>query len=101
VLKLGGHFNISSSLLLIGRSCGQTPTEIDHYLRNTPGVSRRHCLIVGGSTAITVVDLASTNGTFVGSRRVSPGEPCRIDRQQLPVSLGLGSGVLCMIEARS
>ena len=37
----------------------------------SPAVSRRHALIIDSGEAIQVLDLDSTNGTFLGSVRVS------------------------------
>ncbi|HPM40882.1 MAG TPA: sigma 54-interacting transcriptional regulator [bacterium] len=36
-----------------------------------PYVSRRHCQVLSSRGALALVDLASTNGTFVGGRRVT------------------------------
>jgi hypothetical protein len=101
VLAVRGHFQVASSIMLLGRTCDATPPPVEQYLRHQPGVSRRHCLIVGGERDLVVYDLASTNGTFVGNRRVMPESPYRVRWDDLPVSVGLGSGVLCIIEQRS
>jgi DNA-binding winged helix-turn-helix (wHTH) protein len=49
---------------LLGRS-GEASVRID-----APGVSRRHARIVVTDDGVTIEDLASKNGTFVGERRL-------------------------------
>jgi hypothetical protein len=101
IVALPGHFRVSSStFMLIGRNCAATPPQIGQYLRHISGVSRRHCLIVSGVGSLLVYDLDSTNGTFVDNRRVLPKAARSIAYQELPVSLSLGSGMVCTIERR-
>ena len=53
-------------------------------------VSRLHCRIEAGSDGVNVIDLASTNGTYVNDRRVeralvTSGDRLRIGRVELVV----------------
>jgi len=54
-------------------------------------VSRLHCRLTAGATELEVVDLDSTNGTFVNDQRVSgravlsPGDRLRVGRVELSV----------------
>jgi pSer/pThr/pTyr-binding forkhead associated (FHA) protein len=56
-------------------------------------VSRVHCRLEASGEALEVIDLSSTNGTFVNDRRVtrSPlagGDRLRVGRVELTVELG-------------
>jgi pSer/pThr/pTyr-binding forkhead associated (FHA) protein len=53
-------------------------------------VSRLHCQLTAGEERIEVVDLSSTNGTFVNGQRVdratlSPGDRLRVGRVELTI----------------
>jgi pSer/pThr/pTyr-binding forkhead associated (FHA) protein len=53
-------------------------------------VSRLHCRLTAGESNVEVVDLESTNGTFVNDRRVSKamlsiGDRLRVGRVELQV----------------
>jgi pSer/pThr/pTyr-binding forkhead associated (FHA) protein len=57
-------------------------------------VSRLHCRLEAGEEAIQVVDLASTNGTFVNNKRVerarlTSGDRLRVGRVELTVERSL------------
>lgn len=60
-------------------------------------VSRVHCRLTAGATEIEVVDLESTNGTFVNGSRiekrasVKTGDRIGVGRLELIVSEGTGS----------
>jgi pSer/pThr/pTyr-binding forkhead associated (FHA) protein len=56
-------------------------------------VSRVHCRLTAGATALEVVDLDSTNGTFVNGERV--------DRALLKIGDRLGVGKLEFLVSRS
>jgi hypothetical protein len=62
----GTAYPISRAVTTIGRG-----TDVDLQV-DDPGVSRRHAEIrtAAGGHSYSVIDLASTNGTFVGSERV-------------------------------
>jgi pSer/pThr/pTyr-binding forkhead associated (FHA) protein len=54
-------------------------------------VSRLHCRLSAGTEGVEVVDLASTNGTFVNGRRVTrarltAGDRLRIGRVELTIA---------------
>jgi pSer/pThr/pTyr-binding forkhead associated (FHA) protein len=56
-------------------------------------VSRLHCRLTAGEDNLEVVDLASTNGTFVNDKRVkkahlSNGDRLRVGRVELKVEKG-------------
>jgi pSer/pThr/pTyr-binding forkhead associated (FHA) protein len=53
-------------------------------------VSRLHCRLTAGETTVEVVDLSSTNGTFVNDKRVqnamlSSGDRLRVGRVELTI----------------
>ena len=53
-------------------------------------VSRLHCRLIAGDDAVEVVDLSSTNGTFVNDRRIdkarlATGDRLRVGRVELTV----------------
>ncbi len=54
-------------------------------------VSRLHCRITAGDETLEVIDLSSTNGTFVNDRRVrrahlKSGDSLRVGRVELKVA---------------
>lgn len=57
---------------------------------DAPLVSRVHCRLEAGPTAVEVVDLSSTNGTFVNDERVNrasltTGDRLRVGRVELTI----------------
>ena len=53
-------------------------------------VSRLHCRLVAGTDSVAVIDLESTNGTFVNDARVeravlTPGDRLRVGRVELEI----------------
>ena len=53
-------------------------------------VSRLHCRLTAGESTVEVVDLSSTNGTFVNDKRVtnatlSSGDRLRVGRVELTI----------------
>jgi hypothetical protein len=42
------------------------------------GVSRRHAIIRRDEDCYEIIDLGSTNGTWVNGKRVAPNAPCRL-----------------------
>jgi pSer/pThr/pTyr-binding forkhead associated (FHA) protein len=55
--------------VIIGRAL-DSDMVLDH-----PHVSKHHCRIQVGSDGIEVVDLRSTNGTYIGQQRLPPHQP--------------------------
>ena len=53
----------------IGRS-----SENDIALKS-PVVSRKHAILVSNIGQISVIDLGSSNGTFIDGHRIEPGQP--------------------------
>ncbi|HEX4346103.1 MAG TPA: FHA domain-containing protein [Vicinamibacterales bacterium] len=56
-------------------------------------VSRLHCRVEAGADSINVIDLSSTNGTYVNDKRVdratvTSGDRLRIGRVELVVASG-------------
>ena len=56
---------LPGSIKTIGRSPGA------EFIVDAPLVSRLHCQLTAGATELEVVDLESTNGTFVNGQRVT------------------------------
>lgn len=68
-LEIDGRvYQLSGSVTVIGRGA-----EADVVV-DDPGVSRRHAEIHTGTGRVRVVDLGSTNGTFVDGERVGTGD---------------------------
>src|SRR5262245_40254425 len=60
-------------------------------------VSRLHCRLTATDTAVEVVDLRSTNGTFVNDKRVAKamlaaGDRLRVGRVEMLVVHGMAEG---------
>jgi pSer/pThr/pTyr-binding forkhead associated (FHA) protein len=55
---------LPGNIKTIGRSTGAD------FIVEAPLVSRVHCRITAGATELEVIDLESTNGTFVNGERV-------------------------------
>lgn len=68
--------------LLMGRSDVErrfTPDiDLEGYLGQTLGVSRRHAQLVAQDNRITIEDLKSANGTFINGEQILPQKPYRI-----------------------
>ncbi len=56
---------LPGSIKTIGRSSGA------EFIVDAAMVSRLHCQLTAGATELQVVDLESTNGTFVNGQRVT------------------------------
>jgi pSer/pThr/pTyr-binding forkhead associated (FHA) protein len=69
----------------IGRATGA------EFVVDAPLVSRVHCRLEAGDDRLEVIDLSSTNGTFVNDKRVdrarlATGDRLRVGRVELTVS---------------
>ncbi|MGH9145102.1 MAG: FHA domain-containing protein [Vicinamibacterales bacterium] len=58
---------------------------------DAPLVSRLHCRLTAGARGLEIVDLDSTNGTYINDRRIkrahlTPGDRLRIGRVLLTVT---------------
>lgn len=76
---------LPGSIKTIGRSSGA------EFIVDAAMVSRLHCQITAGATELEVVDLDSTNGTFVNGQRVKraslkEGDRLGVGRVELLVS---------------
>jgi len=69
---------LAGSIKTIGRATGAD------FIVEAPLVSRVHCRLTAGATDLEVLDLDSTNGTFVNGERV--------DRRMLKIGDRLGVG---------
>jgi pSer/pThr/pTyr-binding forkhead associated (FHA) protein len=70
------------------RTIGRAPRA--DFILDAPLVSRVHCRLEASDTGVDVVDLASTNGTFVNNERISramlkSGDRLRIGRVEFTV----------------
>jgi pSer/pThr/pTyr-binding forkhead associated (FHA) protein len=84
---------ISQSEFLIGRAA-------DCNLRlRVSAISRHHCLIRVSKDEVLVVDLGSSNGTYVNGQRVRSqaplhsGDELRLGTSSFRIDLGDGSGI--------
>lgn len=77
--------------LIIGRADPREGVEVDLDLTSfgaaEQGVSRRHAAIRRGEDTITLIDLESTNGTYLNGQRLLPHQP-RVLRDGDEVRLG-------------
>jgi pSer/pThr/pTyr-binding forkhead associated (FHA) protein len=76
---------LPGSIKTVGRSPGA------EFIVDAALVSRLHCQLTAGATELEVVDLESTNGTFVNGERVSKallkeGDRLGVGRVELLVS---------------
>lgn len=62
--------------------------DLSEYGALEKGVSRRHAEIRAGKESLLVTDLASTNGTRINGRRLTPHEPYRLNHEDV---LGIGA----------
>ena len=81
---------LPGSIKTIGRA-----TRAD-FIVDAPLVSRLHCRVTAGATELEVVDLESTNGTYVNGSRVDratlrAGDRLGVGRVELTVVRGLAS----------
>jgi CheY-like chemotaxis protein len=75
--------------LLFGRTDGNVQPEIDltPYGGLNRGVSRRHAVLVATGDRLEIIDLKSTNGTFINGQRLQPFKPYRL-RHTDEITLG-------------
>ncbi len=77
--------------LLLGRSdaAGDYKPDLDlaPYGAAEQGVSRRHAMIRQGEDTLTLIDLDSTNGTYLNGQRLLPNQP-RVLRDGDEIRLG-------------
>jgi ABC transport system ATP-binding/permease protein len=76
---------LPGNIKTIGRSTGA------NFIVEAPLVSRVHCRLTAGAAELEVLDLDSTNGTFVNGQRVpravlSDGDKLGVGRVELVVS---------------
>ena len=78
---------LPGSIKTMGRSPGA------EFIVDASMVSRLHCRLTAGATELQVVDLESTNGTFVNGQRVAQaslkeGDTLGVGRVELVVTRG-------------
>jgi len=77
------------------RTAGRSPGA--NFIVDAALVSRIHCRLTAGAADIEIVDLDSTNGTFLNGERIEkravarPGDRIGIGRVELTVNEGTGS----------
>ena len=86
-MALAGH------TALVGRTSQSRGVRPEIALDNDTGVSRRHCQFVRESDVVSVVDLSSTNGTYVVVAGTTPDEDTPPLEAGVPVVLGDGDAV--------
>jgi pSer/pThr/pTyr-binding forkhead associated (FHA) protein len=77
---------LAGSIKTVGRSTGAD------FIVDAPLVSRVHCRLTAGATGLEVVDLESTNGTFVNGERtdramLKNGDKLGVGRVELTIDL--------------
>lgn len=83
---------LPSEEILLGRSEDDLPAleggfDLNPYGGAECGVSRRHALIRRGEDTLTLLDLGSTNGTYLNGQRLIPKQP-RVLRDGDEIRLG-------------
>ena len=78
---------LPGSIKTVGRAQGAD------FIVDAALVSRVHCRLEAGADAVHVIDLSSTNGTFVNDRRIdratlAAGDCLRIGRVELRIARG-------------
>jgi pSer/pThr/pTyr-binding forkhead associated (FHA) protein len=71
----------------LGRAHDDSAVDLSPYQADELGVSRQHAQLELGAGCVKIVDLNSTNGTFLNGLRLKPGEP-RIVRDGDELHLG-------------
>lgn len=84
---------ISAHTTLVGRTSQSRGVRPEIALDNDTGVSRRHCQFVREADVVRVVDLSSTNGTYVVVAGTEPDEDTPPLQPGVPVDLGDGDQV--------
>lgn len=69
-------FRIDDGEYVIGKSRERA----DGVIVGNPAVSRVHCKVFRKEAEFYIVDLGSSNGTFLDDRRVLPSQPLKINR---------------------
>lgn len=82
---------LAGNIKTLGRSSGA------EFMVDAAMVSRLHCRLTAGATGLEVVDLDSTNGTFVNGLRVQramlkDGDTLRVGRVEFAISKGADPG---------
>lgn len=92
--SMGGKHVVAQGTTVIGRDPG-----LGISLGWEPTVSRKHAEIQSGPAGCTVIDLGSSNGTFVngtaitGRQSIGPGDELRLGKCVLKLSVRAPSGV--------
>lgn len=75
-LVAGPHtWPLVGTRLLVGRAGGDVGADVEI---EDASLSRRHAELVANGPAWVLRDLGSTNGTWVGDRRLAAGEPAEL-----------------------
>ena len=66
--------------LVLGRAnAGKIPdVDLTRYRAFEKGVSTMHVALERGSDWLMIIDLASTNGTYLNRKRLDPSKPVRV-----------------------
>lgn len=67
-------FNICQKEFVIGKNAGMS----EGIISGNPAVSRKHCKIVRRDEGFYLVDLNSSNGTYLNGNKLRPEEPAHI-----------------------
>ncbi len=81
----GHRFFLTQNTMLIGRDPSAAICVSDQ------GISRRHAQIIQESGTIFLVDLGSSNGSFINNRRLSPNEKVALAKEDM---IKLGTTIL-------
>lgn len=57
---------------------GKPDVDLTPFEPQRHGISRRHAMLVNTTIGLTLTDLSSRNGTFVGTQQLTPNQPVRV-----------------------
>lgn len=87
----GHRFFLAQEEMTIGRDL------VADIQLNDQSISRKHAKVFrAGDGTVTLTDLGSQNGTYVNDRRVAPGEPVKLAKEDM---IRMGSSILKFLPA--
>lgn len=86
----GHRFFITAPEMTIGRDAAADISLVDQ------SISRKHAKIIKNGTKVSIMDLNSSNGTYINDKRVAPGETVVLAKEDM---VKLGSLILKFLPA--
>ena len=70
----GAEIIVNSERFVIGKN----PHMVDGVISFNKAISRKHCMIVLEEDSYSIIDLESSNYTYVNKKRLAPNVPCQL-----------------------